>query len=86
MNSTADKVLAETIRFREALPTLVEQYRGKWVVFMGGEVKSVHPDEHVAYEWAVQHLGTGAGYVIAPVVEAKPTPVTAGVLFGLAPV
>ena len=79
----AEKVLEQTKLFRAALPNLIESNRGKWVVFMDGQVASIHDDETAAYAHAVETFGTHGGYVIAPVVEANPTPVTAAVAFGL---
>lgn len=81
---TDEKVLEETKLFRAALPELLRKHRGKWVVFLGGEVKSVHDDELGAYSEAVLKYGTDGGYVVAPVIETTTTPITAGVLFGLA--
>jgi hypothetical protein len=43
--STSEKVLKETQLFRAALPALLEQHRGEWVVFLDGEVKSFHRSE-----------------------------------------
>ena len=83
MSTVAEKVLEETKRFRAALPQLLATQRGKWVVFMDGEVKSIHEDEKSAYDDAFHRFGADGGYVIAPVVETSPTPVTASVLFGL---
>ena len=53
------------------------------MVFVDGEVKSVPDDAKSAYDDAVATFGPDAPYVIAPVVETSPTPVTAAVLFGL---
>ena len=83
MSTVADKVLQETRRFREVLPGLLATHRGEWVVFKDGEVQAFHADEATAYQDAVKRFGVQGGYVIAPVVESSPTPVTAAVLFGL---
>jgi hypothetical protein len=83
MGSVSEKVLEETKLFRAVLPGLLEKHRGQWVVFKGGSVRSFHDDETSAYQAAVQEFGAGTGYVIAPVAETQPTPVTAAVLFGL---
>lgn len=83
MSTVADKVLEETKRFRAALPELLKTHRGKWVVFKDGSVQGIHDDEKTAYEDAVGRFGALGGYVIAPIVETSPTPVTAAVLFGL---
>ena len=83
MGTVSEKVLEETKLFRAALPGLLEEHRGKWVVFKDGSVRSFHDDEKSAYDAAVQEFGPGTGYVIAPVSETHPTPVTAAVMFGL---
>lgn len=84
MSTPSDKVLAETKKFREALPEMLKSHRGEWVVFMGGEAKGFHPDEKSAYDAAVAQFGRNGGFVVAPIVETNPTPVTAAVMFGLA--
>jgi hypothetical protein len=82
--SPSDRVLQETLRFREALPELLKTHRGKWVVFRDGEVKSVHDTEEEAYTAGLAAFGRDGGQVIAPVVEQPPVPITAGVLFNVA--
>lgn len=82
--STADKVLQETLRFRAALPELLKDHPGKWVVFKDGQVQSVHDKEVEAYRAGLEKFGRNGGHVIAPVVEQKPAPVTAGVMFNVA--
>lgn len=83
-NSVADKVLEETLRFREALPELLKAHAGKWVVFKDGQVQSVHEREEEAYRAGLEKFGWDGGHVIAPVIEQRPAPVTAGVLFHVA--
>jgi hypothetical protein len=83
MGTVSERVLEETKLFRAALPGLLEKHRGEWVVFKNGVVRSFHDNEKSAYVAAVQEFGSGSGYVIAPVVETHPTPVTAAVMFGL---
>ena len=83
MTTVADQVLEETKRFRAVLPSLLKTHRGKWVVFLNGEVKSAHDDETSAYADAIRLFGPDVPYVIAPIVETAPTPVTAAVAFGL---
>jgi hypothetical protein len=83
MGTVSEKVLEETKLFRAALPGLLENHRGKWVVFKDGSVRSFHDDEKAAYDAAVREFGAGTGYVIGPILETHPTPVTAAVMFGL---
>lgn len=80
----AARILDETLKFQAKLPELLPTLRGQWVVFRDGEVKSAHPGADAAYAAAVEQFGVEGGYVVAPVVEVNPTPVTAGILFGLA--
>jgi hypothetical protein len=84
MSTPSEKVLAETRKFREALPELLKTHSGEWVIFLDGEPKGFHSDEKTAYDAAVAEFGRNAGFVVAPVVETNPTPVTAAVMFGLA--
>jgi hypothetical protein len=84
MSSVAEKVLEETKRFHQALPALLPDHRGRWVVFLDGKVKSEHDSEPLAYASAVKAFGRDGGFVVAPVVEVSSVPVTAGVLFGIA--
>ncbi|MBI5478799.1 MAG: hypothetical protein HY906_08090 [Deltaproteobacteria bacterium] len=82
MSDIERKVLEETERFRAALPELIKQHPGRWVVFRDGQVVSDHATEDEAYRAAVARFGVTGGFVVAPVVEVEPTPVTAGVMFG----
>ena len=83
MSEIERKVLEETKRFHAALPELIKQYPGRWVVFREGQVASDHTTEDDAYRSAVERFGVTGGFVVAPVVQIEPTPVTAGVMFGV---
>jgi hypothetical protein len=83
MADVADRVLEETRRFHQALPALLDAYRGRWVVFVDGRVQSDHASEEQAYAWAVAAYGEHGGFVVAPVDELRPTPVTAAAVFGV---
>jgi hypothetical protein len=83
MTDVDQRVLAETLRFREVLPQLMTRYRGRWVVFRDGTVASDHETEGDALAAAVERFGVDGGFVVAPVSELRATPVTAGVHFGL---
>jgi len=83
-DSPAERVLEETIRFRESLPELLKEYPGKWIVFKDGQVQSVHENEEEAYRAGLERFGREGGHVVAPVVEQPPVPFTAGVLFSVA--
>lgn len=82
--SVAEKVLEETRRFRQALPDLLKEHAGKWVVFKDGTVQSIHESADDAYRAGLEKFGREGGQVIAPVVPDNPAPITAGVLFNVA--
>ena len=82
--SVAEKVLQETLRFRAALPELLKGHSGKWIVFKDGEVQSVHDTAEEAHRAGLEKFGREGGHVVAPVVEEKPAPITASVLFHVA--
>jgi hypothetical protein len=83
MTDVADRVLAETRRFHQALPALLQSHRGRWVVFFEGRVQSQHASEEAAYESAVNAYGVEGGFVVAQVDEVRPTAITAAAVFGL---
>ena len=71
------RILEESRRFRAALPELLKQHAGKWVVFKDGEVRIVTDDEDSAYVWGLEHYGARGGFVVAPVDEDQgPRPAT----------
>jgi hypothetical protein len=82
MSNNEGKVLAEYERFKARLPELMETSAGKWVVFRDDQVQSVHDSHDAALMSAIESFGLSGGYVIAPVAEVKPTPLTAAVMFG----
>ena len=75
-------VLEETKRFRAALPQLLEEHAGAWVVFMNGRVASVHDDHDAAYRAGLAEYGPDATYVVDRVELKRAVPLTAGVLYG----
>ena len=77
-----DEIRAETERFHKALPGLMQKYRHRWVVFRHGELVSDHATEEEAFSDALRRFGPDGGFVIAPVEDVQPTPITAGVMFG----
>ncbi len=76
------RVLAETRRFRDALPALLESHAGQWVVFKDGAVRSVHDSMEEAYRAGIRCFGPTGGQVVDRVVPRRATPATAGVVFG----
>ena len=83
-DSLASKVHEETLRFRAALPVLMEEHNGRWVVYLDGEVKSAHDTEDEAFGAGLEEFGLFGGHVVALVREQEPVPLTAGIAFGLA--
>ncbi len=76
------RVLAETRRFRAALPQLLATYSGRWVVFKDGAVRSVHDSMEEAYRAGIRMFGPGGGHVVDCVAERAAAPATAAVVFG----
>ena len=70
-------------RFRAALPELLKDHAGKWVVFRDGQVVSVHDDEEAAYRAGREAFGLRGGHVVAPVEEQRTIPLTAAFAYGL---
>ena len=83
-DTVAERVLQETLRFREALPVLLKEHAGKWVVFRDGQIQGVYDDEERAYRGGLEKFGREGGHVVAPVIEQRPAPITASVLFHVA--
>lgn len=79
--TASDRVREEMGRFREALPRLLPELEGRWVVFRDGEVVSVHDDEEQAYRAAVEQFGPAGGQVIARVEPERTVPLSAAVLY-----
>ena len=77
-----DQVKVESERFYEALPTLMQKYHHRWVVFRDGALVSDHATEEQAFNDALRRFGPAGGFVVAPVEDVRATPVTAGVMFG----
>lgn len=79
-----EKVRAESERFEKALPDLLATIPGRWVIYLEGEVRGDFATEDDAYAAALERYDIGAGFVIAPVIQPSPVPVTAGYAFGIA--
>lgn len=81
--STSDRVLQETLRFREMLPDLLKtDLAGKWVVFKDGKVHSSHDDKRAAHKAGREAFGYDGGHAIIQVAEQRPYPISVGVLYG----
>ena len=62
---------AEWRRFEAARDELLKagRLRGRWVVFLDGEVKHDAEDRLTAHRWAVAHLDRLAGFVVSQIEE-----------------
>ncbi|MBI5488593.1 MAG: hypothetical protein HY905_14765 [Deltaproteobacteria bacterium] len=80
-----EKVKQEMEAFRAALPGLLLDHGDQWVVFIDGKVVGFYVDEESAYTAAMRAFGPRAGFVVAQVAREKPEPISARVLFGIAP-
>jgi hypothetical protein len=81
MTDLEQRVLDETRRFEAMLPELLARIPGRWVVFRDGRVWSEHADGASAYRAAVERFGEDGAFVVAPVREARPIPMTAAIGF-----
>ena len=70
-------VLAETRRFRAALPNLLESYEGCWVVFKNGSVASTHSSQDEAFQAGLAEFGPYSPHVIDRVELKSAVPVSA---------
>lgn len=80
MLTVRDKVLEQTRKFLAALPGLLDGHRGRWVVYLDG-IRGEYATRDEAYAAAVKEFGGDGGFVVAPVTEVSPTPITAGVIY-----
>jgi hypothetical protein len=80
-----ERVFAEMAKFHEALPELLREHQGKWIVFKDGAVQSLHDDEDSAYWAGLKAFGAQGGQVIVLVEEeGAPVPLTASLMFAIA--
>jgi len=81
-NEVFTAVLEETLRFHAALPELLKKYAGQWVVFLEGQVASVHPSEDDAYQAGLHQYGPYGSYIVDRVERKHAIPITAAVVYG----
>jgi len=65
------KVQTQWQRFVDELPTLLSRHPNAWVAYLDG-VQHVAATEGASYDWALEHLGIDAGFVVAQVAEVRP--------------
>ncbi len=67
LNARERLVVRAYRRFEAALPRLMRRHRGRWVVFLDGEVKSAHDNEESALAAGIERFGADAAFIVAPV-------------------
>jgi len=71
-------------QFRQSLPSLQSQYEGKWVIFRESGIVGAFSTFKEAYEEAYRRFDNDSSYIVEQIAPPQePTPITAGVLFGL---
>ena len=83
MTDVHEMVRMETERFEKALPRLLENLSGRWVVFKDNTVKADFDTEAEAYTEGLNRYGVDGGFVVAEVAKRDPELLTAGVVYGL---
>ena len=72
--------------FEQQLPELLKEHRGQFVLFQDGKPVDYFPTNEAAYSAGVQKFGTRATFLIAPVAQIGPLPISMawdfGVMFG----
>ncbi|HZM00527.1 MAG TPA: hypothetical protein VFD43_09780 [Planctomycetota bacterium] len=63
-----ERVAEESDRFYKALPRLLKsRLRGRWVLFLDGDVQADFGDEWEAYREGIARFGIDGGFVVARV-------------------
>jgi len=72
--------------FNRQLDSLLKTHEGKYVLFKNGEPVAFFDTHTAAYETALEKFGLDSTFLIAPIEEPNPQPVSiawdAGVMFG----
>ena len=83
---TNPKLKEEQEAFDKQLPDLLPSHQGQFVLFKDGKPVEFFDDHPSAYRAALDEFGLDATFLIAPVVESHPEPISiawdAGVMFG----
>jgi hypothetical protein len=69
-----ERVLAQTLAFEAALPSLMAEHQGRWAVWLDG-LRSVHDTHASARRWARTHLDRESPFVLARVEARTPIPI-----------
>ncbi len=75
--------LEETLRFEKAVPGLLAELAGKWVVFKDGKVEVVCESEREAYAAGLERFGVSGAHIVACVAEPKPRMISAAARFNI---
>ncbi len=70
-----EAVLAQTLAFEAALPELMTEHPGRWVVWLDG-LRSVQETHAAARQWACDHLDRASPFVLARVEARVPIPLS----------
>ena len=81
--SLCDAVMAEALRFRSMIPTLMPVHRDRWVVFREGQVHSVHATEEEAFVAGLDRFGPLGGHIVAVVRPVEPIALSGTAALGL---
>ena len=68
-------VLDEWDRFQVQLPELMTSMPGRWIVFKDDKVLSDHETEEIAFEAAIERLGTEEPFIVAQAAKENPATV-----------
>lgn len=58
------QVAENSARFRAALPELIKEHRGEWVIFRDGQPAGFYPSAMDAYLTAVRRFGEDGGFAM----------------------
>ncbi len=76
----------EQAAFEKQLPELIQAHRGKYVLFKDGVPVEFFSDSDSAVRAGLKRFGANAVFLVAPIEESRPGPISvsweAGVMFG----
>lgn len=81
-----DRLDRDRKSFEEALPRLLGEHKGEYVLFADGEVVGLYPNYDAAFSDALSRFGSDGVFLIQPIIDEPPQPISiaweAGVAFG----
>ena len=75
-------VSEEKAAFREQLPSLLEKYRDKWVIFKDGQLVEVFDSQEEAYKRALDLYGADEPFLVDVVKEEESQPLSFSIELG----